>query len=65
MFSLSIIVPFTGQTESFETTLASVLQNRPARAEVIVAHAGRYDDPWGLKDEVQFVVAPRRSTRPS
>jgi hypothetical protein len=52
---LSIIVPLLGDPLVFEDTLASVLQNRPAGCEVLVAHPGRYDDPYGLGDEVVFV----------
>jgi hypothetical protein len=52
---LSIIVPFTGEQHSFERTLVSVLEHRPPRCEVIVAHDGSYDDPYVLGDEVRFV----------
>ncbi|MCH5375444.1 MAG: glycosyltransferase [Planctomycetes bacterium] len=55
MCRLSIIVPFLGNDQFFEDTLVSVLQNRPARCEVMVVHRGRYDDPYELQDEVTFV----------
>lgn len=57
---LTIVVPHAGEAESFETTLASVLQNRPESCEVIVPHAGDYDDPFELSEEVHFVDAGSR-----
>lgn len=58
MCRLSIIVPFLGDTERFEDTLASVLQNRPGDCEVLVVHRGPYDDPYGLEGEVHFIQIP-------
>jgi len=55
---LSIIVPFLDDTEQFEGTLASVLQNRPEDCEILVVHRGLYADPYDLKDEVGFVETP-------
>ncbi len=55
MCRLSIIVPFFGDTEPFEDTLASVLQNRPDDCEVLVIHRGLYEDPYELEGEVQFI----------
>ncbi len=55
---LSIVVPYRGDSESFEGTLVSVLQNLPAACEVIVPHAGDYDDPFDLADEVRFIETP-------
>ena len=52
---LTIIVPFFGKTEVFESSLASVLQHRPEECEILVPHAGDYDDPFDLSDEVTFV----------
>lgn len=52
---LSIVVPFRGDSNSFESTLVSVLQHLPDACEVIVPHAGNYDDPFDLADEVRFV----------
>ncbi|WP_302119452.1 glycosyltransferase family A protein [Allorhodopirellula heiligendammensis] len=52
---LSIVVPFRGDSDSFESTLISVLQHLPDACEVIVPHAGDYDDPFELADEVRFV----------
>lgn len=41
-----------------ESTLASVLQNRPAASEVVVLLPSAYSDPYGLGEEVRFVVVP-------
>ena len=53
---LSILIPYLGQISSFETTLASVLQNRPGSCQIMVAHRGDYQDPWNLGDEVEFLA---------
>ncbi len=55
MPQLSIVIPFLDDTERFESTLVSVLENRPASCEIIVTHAGNYSDPYNLADEVHFV----------
>jgi GT2 family glycosyltransferase len=52
---LSIIIPTLGNWEDLESTLVSVLQNRPAQSEIVVVHKGTYHDPYDLKDEVRFV----------
>lgn len=54
---LTIVVPHFGETESFESSLVSVLQHRPDDCEVLVPHAGDYDDPFDLSDEVKFIDA--------
>jgi len=51
-------VPFLHDSQQFEDTLASVLQNRPGDSEVLVVHRGPYDDPYDLDGEVQFVEIP-------
>lgn len=58
---VSIVVPHLGDDIAFEDSLVSVLENRPADAEVCVAHDGRYTDPFDLGDEVRFVTHPSRS----
>jgi hypothetical protein len=58
---LSILIP--ALDEDFEDTLASVLQHRPDDAEVIVAHARPYDDPYRLDGEVCFVFRPQARQR--
>src|SRR5581483_8187031 len=58
---LSIIIPCLGGPAEFDGTLVSVLQNRPADCEVLVAHSEPYNDPYGLRGEVQFVESPAES----
>jgi hypothetical protein len=53
---LSIIIPYFGELSLFESTLASVLQNRPGGCQILVAHRGDYQDPWNLGDEVEFLT---------
>lgn len=62
MCRLSIVVPYDRDEAAFETTLVSVLENRPEFCEVIVTHDGQYQDPFDLGDEVRFVVAPDGDT---
>lgn len=57
MCRLTIIVPYDRDEAAFETTLVSVLENRPDHSEVVVTHDGSYSDPFDLGDEVRFVVA--------
>ncbi len=52
---LAIIVSATGSIASLEGTLLSVLENRPADCEIIVALNQAYADPYDLKGEVRFV----------
>lgn len=59
---LSIVVPIGRDLPAFETTLISVLENRPENSEVLVAHDGRYDDPFNLGDEVKFIVGDSSTT---
>jgi len=59
---LSIVVNYLGQPQPLETTLVSVLENRPADCEIIVVHDGSYSDPYDLEGEVSFVYAQRGST---
>lgn len=54
---LTIVVPCFGKTDVFENSLASVLQHRPEDCEILVPHAGDYNDPFDLSDEVTFVNA--------
>jgi hypothetical protein len=54
---LSIVIPIGQDLAAFESTLISVLENRPLASEVIVAHDGHYDDPFDLCDEVRFVTS--------
>jgi hypothetical protein len=54
---LSIVIP-AANVAALEDTLVSVLENRPADCEIVVALAVPYDDPWNIADEVRFVQAP-------
>jgi hypothetical protein len=58
---LSIIIPTLGDWEALETTLVSVLENRPPNSEIVVVVNPLYNDPYDLKDEVRFVPALGRS----
>jgi len=51
---LSIIIAHQCD-QRLEDTLLSILENRPADSEIIVAHDGSYGDPYDLADEVLFV----------
>jgi GT2 family glycosyltransferase len=53
---LAIVISATGSIESLESTLVSVLENRPADCEIFVALDRQYGDPYDLKGEVQFVA---------
>ena len=59
---LSILIPWLGQPQQFEGTLVSVLENRPADCEVVLAHVAPYDDPYALGDEVRLIHAPDQTT---
>ncbi|MEX0585952.1 MAG: hypothetical protein WD176_04875, partial [Pirellulales bacterium] len=54
---LSIVIAGKSDAHSLETTLVSVLENRPADFEVIVALAHPYEDLYHLAGEVQFLAA--------
>ncbi len=56
---LAIIISATGSIASLEGTLLSVLENRPADCEIIVALNQAYADPYDLKGEVRFVEQQR------
>lgn len=55
---LSIVVPTATDVAALEETLVSVLENRPADAEIVVPLGCDYADPWNIRDEVRFVQAP-------
>ncbi len=59
---LAIVISAFGGIESLEGTLVSVLENRPADCEILVALDKPYDDPYELRGEVRLVEAPRRSS---
>lgn len=62
MSKLSIVIPALGGPDRLEQGLVSVLQHRPADAQVVVVLREPYADPYDLKDEVLFVQAPPRAT---
>lgn len=59
---LSILIPCLGGSAEFDATLVSVLQHRPPKCEVIVAHTAAYDDPYDLAAEVEFLHCPEESS---
>ncbi len=61
MNRFSLIVPFLGDQNAFEDTLATLLRYRPPGCEIIVAHDGTYDDRYHVAEEVTLVVSPRRA----
>ena len=53
---LSIIVPHLHDDSGLELTLLSVLENRESDFEILIAHNGRYTDPYSLaQDEVILI----------
>lgn len=62
---LSIIIPFSGDEVALETTLVSVLENRPTDCEVLVCHDGSYHDPYALGDEVLFIETAKPASEVS
>lgn len=59
MPQISIVIPYSGDEQQLESTLVSVLENRPDSCEIIVAHSGDYSDPYDLSDEVRFLTVDR------
>lgn len=59
---LSIIIAHQND-QQLETTLLSILENRPRDSEIIVAHDGSYADPYQLADEVLFVETNQRCSK--
>lgn len=58
---LSILIPALGTPEGLETTLLSVLENRPHDCQVLVALGIEYSNPYQLDDEVEFLPDAGRS----
>ena len=52
---LSIVIPTSHCQASLESTLISVLENRPANCEIMVACDEAYQDEYGLEDEIRFI----------
>jgi GT2 family glycosyltransferase len=59
---LSIVIPALNSSPRLETTLVSVLENRPRDCEIVVVLTSRYDDPYDLAEEVRFVVDSEATT---
>ena len=53
---LSIVVPFEKDPACLESTLLSILENRPNDAELILVHRGNYSDPYHLETDELIVV---------
>jgi hypothetical protein len=56
---LSIIIPLLGNSTRLESTLVSVLENRPADCEILVVLGAPYDDPYDLAGEIRFLQVPK------
>lgn len=59
---LSIIIPHRHNDPRFETTVLSVLENRPDDCEIIAVHDGSYRDPYKLSDELLFIEVDSGTT---
>jgi len=59
---LSIIVPHRNHDARLETTLLSLLENRPEESEIILVHNGSYSNPYQLEDEVLLISEERQAT---
>jgi GT2 family glycosyltransferase len=51
----SHLEPGSPQAARLETTLVSVLENRPPDCEILVVHDAPYDDPYDLAAEIRFL----------
>ena len=58
---LSIVIPVLGDPQQFESTLVSVLENRPEDSQIVLALNRPYDDPYQLEGEVEFVRLPQKA----
>ncbi len=58
MLKVSIVIPSVNNAHRLETTLISLLENRPSDCEIVVPHSGYYDDPYDIADEVRLVEVP-------
>ena len=54
---LSIIVPHLHDDSGLELTLLSILENRESDFEILIAHDGRYSDPYSL-DQDEAILIP-------
>ncbi|WDI44289.1 hypothetical protein [Bremerella sp. P1] len=58
MLKVSIVIPSVDNAHRLETTLISLLENRPSDCEIVVPHSGYYDDPYDIADEVRLIEVP-------
>ena len=61
MSRLAIVISAVSGVEPLESTLVSVLENRPRDVEIIVVANFAYDDPYDLAGEVRIMAAPGNS----
>lgn len=54
---LSIIVPHLHDDSGLELTLLSILENRESDFEILIAHNGRYSDPYSLDQDEAILIA--------
>ena len=54
---LSIIVPHLHDDSGLELTLLSILENRESDFEILIAHDGRYGDPYSLDQDEVILIA--------
>lgn len=59
MARFSIIVPYMGDINLFDETLASILRYRPDGCQVVVAHDGCYANDHHLTNEVDFAISSK------
>ncbi|MBA2113353.1 glycosyltransferase [Bremerella alba] len=58
MLKVSIVIPSVDNAHRLETTLISLLENRPSECEIVVPHSGYYEDPYNIADEVRLIEVP-------
>jgi hypothetical protein len=56
------VIPALRDVDSFETTILSVLESRPADCEILVPQCGDYSDPYDISEEVVFIEQPAATT---
>ena len=61
MAKLSIIIPADRDASALEDTLVSVLSHCPPECEILVPHAGSYDDPYGICEEIRLLDCDTQS----
>lgn len=62
MLKVSIVIPSLHDARRLESTLISLLENRPGDCEIVVPHSGHYDDPYDIADEVRLIEVPAART---